>query len=273
MLRDTWSVFQSNRAAFARAALRGLPLLLLVLVPGTVGLDALLNGLGIDTESDLTAITAADSAVLTAWFYLSAGLSTLAQTWSLAAAARLTLAARGLPTQGSGTRAWLRFGSAQLLVLAAMAGAAVPGLVGMYFISDSPWGLVAAAATVGLVPVWAGWTLWLAAGTLPLVAVASSEGSGGWRAIRRSLQLARGARLRLIGPYLVVSLISGLVGNLLASALLGAELPIWWQNSMLAGAATALALAVSVPFQAIVMTLGYANRRLETEPPIAEVNQ
>ena len=267
LLRDTWSLFQRNRRSVLGSALTSLPLLLAVLVPGTVALDGLLTAMGIKDTADLTAITAAESAALTAWFYLSAGLSTLAQTWLLAQTARLAATDLKLRVDSTPVRSWLRFTSAQLLVLLLLAASAAPGLGAMYFISGSGWGVAAALATLAFVPAWAGWSLWLAAGTLPLVGVTASEGLGGAAAVRRSLRLAHGARLRLFGPYLAVSLLSGLVGNLLATNLLAIELPMWWQNSMMSGVATAIALAISVPFQAIVMTLGYANRRLETEPP------
>lgn len=267
LISDTFSLFARNRRALLRTALKSLPWALLILVPATLAMDAAGTALGLDLQSDVTALSPAESAALTAWSFVAAGLNLVAQTWLTARVAWIAFNDQAAATSGSANRSWLRFLLAQLFVLLAIAVAAAPGLIAMSNISETPLGLTAALATIALVPAWAGWTLWLAAGTLPLVGVTTAEDRGALSAIKRSLQLAKGARWRLIGPYLVMSLIGGLLASTLTSALLLINFEIWWQNSLLGAIGTALALCISVPLQAVVMALSYISRRLEIEPP------
>jgi len=167
-----------------------------------------------------------------------------------------------------GKRAWFLIGfsllsAAALLVAYALAAAIVAGL----FLIDPTLGVI------GLLLVLAGLLVagvWAFTRLLLVPPALAVEGGGFWATVRRAWKLTRGTFWRILGIYLLTSIILGFVGQIVAVPIgLVSSLFIVMQSG--AGLAIALGITyvvtagVSVLFGGGVMALLYIDTRMRRE--------
>jgi len=156
-------------------------------------------------------------------------------------------------------------GFAVVLAIALVTGAVV-GLVAL----DAP-GWAVAVGIVGLVLLVVG-GMWFTVRTLLVTPALMLEGKGFWRTVGRAWRLTRGSFWRLLGIYLLVNLLVGIVLQIiltpvgvLTALLLQDPLGTSFASIVITGIGNAVGLTLSTTFLAAVVALLYIDVRMRRE--------
>lgn len=206
------------------------------------------------------------SAVLSA-LAVVALTAVVGQAWMNVRVGAIAMAeVRGVERTRIQPRALWRYIAVQLQVTAIFFVMLLPGLI-----ATAVYGQAGAAFSVGLLLGALGWVVWLALGLLPLTGVVLVENISGRAALRRSLQLSRRRRWAGFAPVLVVSIAANIAGQAIANflTLLKSDQPL--VTAVVDAVTTGLVTLISGPFIVVATLLVYISRRLESEPPAADV--
>lgn len=157
-----------------------------------------------------------------------------------------------------------------LSLVSALVLAALIGLVVLFAANDS----TALAVVIGLVGG-VGFFLayiWVLVRTLLVPPAIMLEGAGFWSAVRRGWKLSRGSFWRLLGIYLltsiIVSIVQGLItapASLIATFVFQDPLSTAFGSLVLIGIANIIALTLTTVFTAAVVALLYVDVRMRRE--------
>ncbi|NKY08606.1 hypothetical protein HF998_16725, partial [Cellulomonas hominis] len=206
-------------------------------------------------------LTALATSILTGLLILSVSRSVIGQRVAVSDVVR-----------GSGKRVWwvIAFGLLQGVAVLLVTGAVV-GLVALAWATTESVGLAVLIGLLGLAVLVVG-AFWLTVRTMLAPAAIMLEGGGFWASVARAWRLTRGSFWRLLGLYLLVSILVGIVASLVAMpfsmvATLTLDDPFLTSGPAIALLAVGQALGstVSVVFMAGVIALAYIDVRMRRE--------
>lgn len=234
---------------------------------GLTGLDAQSGGLAADSVAQSLGslatlpLTSLASTVLTGLLIVSVSRSVLGQKATL----------RDV-TKGAAKRIWWIIGFSLLTTLAVLvvAGAYV-GLVVLLAVNDVSGGVIVAVGVLGALG-YAVAAVWFVVRTLIVAPALMLEGGGFWRSVGRAWRLTRGSFWRLLGVYLLVQILVGIVANVavlpatfITSLVLDDPFGTSFASIVVMAVANVLTLTLTTVFSAAVIALLYIDVRMRRE--------
>ncbi|MDR0626042.1 MAG: hypothetical protein LBG11_02070 [Bifidobacteriaceae bacterium] len=276
--------FRSIR--FAPSVMFGLTAVIVTIaaVGQSIPLFFLDTSFGLDSSYDSSASLSAGLNLLLSYgigiilAFLSATILSGMLTYAVAQGAIGKKATIGSSWHAIGGRLPGLIGLSLLIGLIVILAAAIPmvliiagiGLSGSSFMDDSGGGLAAGIGMVLLGAVAAGAAaLWITTRTLLAPAALVLEGQGIRAAIKHGWELSRGRFWRILGIYLLTSLIVGTISGMVSAPAGVIAGFVGLTNPALMAVVTALGSAIAslltVPFTASVVALLYIDARIRSE--------
>ncbi|WP_282949107.1 glycerophosphoryl diester phosphodiesterase membrane domain-containing protein [Cellulomonas endometrii] len=206
-------------------------------------------------------LTALATSILTGLLILSVSRSVIGQRVGV-----------GEVVRGSGKRiVWvIAFSLLQFVVVLLVMGA-LTGLVALVWASTENAGLTVVAGLLALLVVVVG-AFWLTVRTMLAPAAIMLEGGRFWSSVARAWKLTRGSFWRLLGLYLLISILVGIVSSIvtfpvttIASVALNDPFLTSGASIALVAVGQAIASTISTVFMAGVIALAYIDVRMRRE--------
>lgn len=206
-------------------------------------------------------LTALATSVLTGLLILSVSRSVIGQRADV-----------GQVLRGSGKRlVWVVGFSLLTFLVMLAAGAAWIALITLVEAQTGSWGLAVLTFVLGGLALLA-LVFWLAVRTLLVPAAIMLEGGTFWASVARAWRLTRGSFWRLLGLYLLVTVLVGIVTSIVTAPATMIISLVMNDPTMTSGGAIALnavaqviALTLSTVFMAGVIALAYVDVRMRKE--------
>lgn len=225
---------------------------------GGIAADSLAQSFGSLATVPLMSLA---SAVLTGLLIVSVSRSVLGQKASLREV-----------TRGAAKRIWWIIGFSLLTAAGVLVAAALyVGLVALLAVNDASGLVIVIVGVLGAIGFAVG-AVWLVVRTLIVSPALMLEGGSFWRSVGRAWRLTRGSFWRLLGIYLLVQILMGIVSNIavfpatfVTMYLLDDPLGTSFASIVIMAFANIITLTVTTVFTAAVLALLYIDVRMRRE--------